>query len=37
MALAGVFDFNDLNKQGSPTSGIGLELQIIAAVVIGGI
>lgn len=36
MALAGIFDFNDLNKQGSPTSGIGLELQIIAAVVIGG-
>lgn len=36
MAVAGIFDFNDLNKQGSPTSGIGLELQIIAAVVIGG-
>ena len=36
MALAGIFDFNDLNKQGNPTSGIGLELEIIAAVVIGG-
>ncbi|MFV2066694.1 MAG: ABC transporter permease [Pirellulales bacterium] len=36
MALAGIFDFNDLNKQGSPTSGIALELEIIAAVVIGG-
>ena len=36
MSLAGIFDFNDLNKQGSPTSGIGLELDIIAAVVIGG-
>jgi ribose/xylose/arabinose/galactoside ABC-type transport system permease subunit len=36
MAIAGIFDFNDLNKQGSPTSGIGDELNIIAAVVIGG-
>lgn len=36
MALAGVFDFNDLNKQGSPTAGIGKELEMIAAVVIGG-
>lgn len=36
MAMAGIFDFNDLNRQGSPTSGIGLELDIIAAVVIGG-
>lgn len=36
MALAGIFDFNNLNKQGDPTSGIGLELEIIAAVVIGG-
>jgi ribose/xylose/arabinose/galactoside ABC-type transport system permease subunit len=36
MAIAGIFDFNDLNKQGSPTGGIGLELDIIAAVVIGG-
>lgn len=36
MALAGILDFNELNKQGSPTSGIGLELDIIAAVVIGG-
>ncbi len=36
MGMAGIFDFNNLNKQGSPTSGIGLELEIIAAVVIGG-
>jgi len=36
MAFSGIFDFNDLNKQGSPTSGVGLELEIIAAVVIGG-
>jgi len=36
MALAGIFDFNELNKQGSPTSGIGMELDMIAAVVIGG-
>lgn len=36
MAIAGIFDFNDLNKQGSPTSGLGDELNIIAAVVIGG-
>lgn len=36
MALAGIFDFNDLNKQGSPTAGIGKELEMIAAVVIGG-
>lgn len=36
MAVAGIFDFNDLNKQGSPTSGMGDELHIIAAVVIGG-
>lgn len=36
MALAGVLDFNDLNRQGSPTSGLGLELDMIAAVVIGG-
>lgn len=36
MGAAGIFDFNDLYKQGSPTSGLGLELQMIAAVVIGG-
>jgi ribose transport system permease protein len=36
MALAGVFEFNDLNRQGDPTSGVGLELEVIAAVVIGG-
>ncbi|MBX7169153.1 MAG: ABC transporter permease [Pirellulales bacterium] len=36
MALAGLFDFNDLAKQGNPTSGLGKELEIIAAVVIGG-
>ncbi len=35
-ALAGMLAFNDLNSQGSPTVGIGLELDIIAAVVIGG-
>jgi ribose transport system permease protein len=36
LALAGLLDFNDLNRQGSPTSGLGLELEMIAAVVIGG-
>lgn len=36
MALAGVFDFNNLSGQGNPTSGEGLELDMIAAVVIGG-
>lgn len=36
MAVSGIFDFNDLNKQGNPTGGRGLELEIIAAVVIGG-
>jgi ribose transport system permease protein len=35
-ALAGVFEFNNLNRQGNPTSGVGLELEVIAAVVIGG-
>jgi len=25
-----------LNRQGNPTSGVGLELEVIAAVVIGG-
>lgn len=36
MAFAGMFEFANLNKQGNPTSGGGLELDIIAAVVIGG-
>ncbi len=36
MALAGVLEFDNLNGQGSPTSGNGAELNIIAAVVIGG-
>lgn len=36
MALAGVLEFDSLNSQGSPTSGSGKELDIIAAVVIGG-
>jgi ribose transport system permease protein len=36
MALAGVFEFDNLNRQGNPTSGVGLELEVIAAVVIGG-
>ncbi len=36
MAMAGIFDFNNLSRQGSPTSGQGLELEMIAAVVIGG-
>lgn len=36
MALAGMFEFANLNRQGNPTSGLGIELDIIAAVVIGG-
>ncbi len=36
MALAGIFDFNNLSGQGNPTSGEGKELDMIAAVVIGG-
>jgi ribose/xylose/arabinose/galactoside ABC-type transport system permease subunit len=36
MALAGIFEFANLNQQGNPTSGNGIELEIIAAVVIGG-
>lgn len=36
MALAGVLEFDNLNSQGSPTSGLGTELNVIAAVVIGG-
>ena len=35
MGLAGVYQFAKL-KVGNPTSGLGLELKIIAAVVIGG-
>jgi ribose transport system permease protein len=36
LGLAGVFQFAELNKQGDPTAGAGLELEVIAAVVIGG-
>jgi ribose transport system permease protein len=36
MAVAGIFDFSNMNAQGDPTSGDALELKIIAAVVIGG-
>lgn len=36
MGIAGIFEFANLNQQGNPTSGNGLELEIIAAVVIGG-
>ena len=36
MAIAGIYSFADFNSQGDPTSGIALELDIIAAVVIGG-
>ncbi len=36
MGLAGLFEFANLNRQGNPSSGVGLELDIIAAVVIGG-
>jgi ribose/xylose/arabinose/galactoside ABC-type transport system permease subunit len=36
MALGGIFSFSNLLKQGDPTAGLGLELDIIAAVVIGG-
>jgi ribose transport system permease protein len=36
LGLAGVFQFAELNKQGDPTAGSGLELEVIAAVVIGG-
>jgi ribose/xylose/arabinose/galactoside ABC-type transport system permease subunit len=35
VGLAGVFQFAKL-KVGNPTSGVGLELKVIAAVVIGG-
>jgi ribose/xylose/arabinose/galactoside ABC-type transport system permease subunit len=36
MALAGLLNFNELGNQGDPTTGVALELDIIAAVVIGG-
>jgi ribose/xylose/arabinose/galactoside ABC-type transport system permease subunit len=36
MAVAGVFGFSEQYAQGDPSSGIALELDIIAAVVIGG-
>ncbi|MDZ4773289.1 MAG: ABC transporter permease [Planctomycetota bacterium] len=35
-AIAGIFEFANLGGQGSPTSGNGYELEVIAAVVIGG-
>lgn len=35
MGIAGIYQFSKLSS-GSPTSGVGLELRIIAAVVIGG-
>jgi ribose/xylose/arabinose/galactoside ABC-type transport system permease subunit len=35
VGLAGVYQFSKLNV-GNPTSGVGLELRVIAAVVIGG-
>jgi ribose/xylose/arabinose/galactoside ABC-type transport system permease subunit len=36
MAVAGIFGFSEQYAQGNPSSGIALELDIIAAVVIGG-
>jgi ribose/xylose/arabinose/galactoside ABC-type transport system permease subunit len=36
MALAGILSFANLGNQGDPQSGDGAELEIIAAVVIGG-
>lgn len=36
MALAGLFSFSYLNMQGDPETAIGYELDVIAAVVIGG-
>ena len=36
VAIAAAFSFSDLNSQGDPTAGLALELDIIAAVVIGG-
>ena len=36
VAIAGLFSFSDLRNQGDPEAGLGMELDIIAAVVIGG-
>ncbi len=36
MGLAGLFEFSVLNGQGNPSSGLGLELEVVAASVIGG-
>jgi ribose/xylose/arabinose/galactoside ABC-type transport system permease subunit len=36
MAVAGLFSFSYLSSQGDPEAGLGMELDIIAAVVIGG-
>lgn len=36
MAVAGLFSFSELRNQGDPEAGLGIELDIIAAVVIGG-
>jgi ribose transport system permease protein len=36
MAIAGLFSFSELRNQGDPEAGLGMELDIIAAVVIGG-
>lgn len=36
MGIAGIFAFSRLSAQGDPRSGLGLELDLIAAVVIGG-
>ena len=36
MAIAGIFSFSNLADQGDPGTAVGLELNIIAAVVIGG-
>lgn len=35
-ALAGVLEFNNLSAQGNPSSAVGYELDVIAAVVLGG-
>jgi ribose transport system permease protein len=35
-AIAAIFEFANLGSQGSPSSGTGFELEVIAAVVIGG-
>jgi ribose/xylose/arabinose/galactoside ABC-type transport system permease subunit len=36
MGLAGIFSFANLSNQADPKDGVGLELDLIAAVVIGG-